>query len=116
MRLYFVFVYVIMIGFEVAIGVSRTFLRIFGIWPDPKRKENWLSHSHFLIVVILMVYFINLPQTIMAARVWGNFNAVLEVLTVSDIPTLISVSKTIGIWYNRNGTYSQMSFNLVNIF
>ncbi|NP_001177473.1 odorant receptor 17 [Nasonia vitripennis] len=89
-------------GFDVAIQTSRTILRFLGVWPDPKRKESWIYSGHFLIPAIVMFYFVNIPQTMMVTKVWGDLNAVLEVLTTSDIPIGIALFKMLGIWYNRD--------------
>lgn len=95
----------VVLGFDVAIGASRTILRFLGIWPDPKRKMNWFLQCQFLIPAIVMFYFVNVPQTMMVTKVWGDLNAVLEVLTTSDIPIGIALFKMLGIWYNRDGIY-----------
>ena len=104
------FIIAIITGFDVGIGSSRLVLRFLGVWPDPKRKKKFLSRGHFLIPSLIMFYFVNIPQTIMVSKVWGDLNAVLEILTTSDIPIGIALFKLLGLWYNGDGIHIQLFY------
>ncbi|XP_011500474.1 PREDICTED: odorant receptor 13a-like [Ceratosolen solmsi marchali] len=49
-----------------------------------------------------MIYFCNIPQTIMITKLWGDLNAVIKILTVCNISGSIAVCKLISFWYQRN--------------
>lgn len=88
-----------------SIGPSRVVLKFIGIWPDAKRNQNLLIRGQFLIPAFVMFYFVNVSQTVMVTKVWGDLNAVLDILTTLDIPIGIALFKMLGFWYNRNGIY-----------
>ncbi|OXU26753.1 hypothetical protein TSAR_007004, partial [Trichomalopsis sarcophagae] len=82
-------------------GATRAVLCFLGVWPDIKRK-NLISRTRFLLPTLIMLYFAIIPQTTMAIKVWGDLNAVLEVLTISDISIAIALFKMLGLWHNKD--------------
>ncbi|XP_058808740.1 uncharacterized protein LOC131674230 [Phymastichus coffea] len=100
-------------SFDIEIGPSRGILRFLGIYPDPKRKRDWISHSYFLIPTLVMFCFCNIPQSVTVIKVWGDLNSVLDVLTTSDIPIGIALFKLLGLRYNID-MLSQLVLSMSN--
>ncbi|XP_017795128.1 PREDICTED: odorant receptor 67c-like [Habropoda laboriosa] len=80
-------------------GWNHYTMRFMGIWPE-ERKWNQPSSYLALIPVLMMFLFVCVPQTINLSFIWGDFNLVVENLSMGNITITISLLKTIAFWIN----------------
>ena len=90
----------IKIGFEAAFGIPRLAMRLQGIWPNSK---SWISKYFYIIPALAMIIFINIPQTVQVLIDKNDLNAVLDILTLANVPIGVAVIKGLTINMNRNG-------------
>ena len=57
-----------------------------------------------------MLIFANIAQTTMVVKVWGDLNAVIEILTTANIPIFCALIKYLVAWYYRKGTFIILIF------
>ncbi|NP_001177475.1 odorant receptor 20 [Nasonia vitripennis] len=89
-------------GFDVAVGFSRFFMRLHGIWPgDTSSKFTWARFA-FVPPAVIILMFINIPQTVQIFFVGGDLNAILDILTLANVPLGIALAKILGVSYNHN--------------
>ncbi|XP_058808730.1 odorant receptor 13a-like [Phymastichus coffea] len=100
-------------GFDTEIGPSRKVMYLLGIYPDPKKKLNWITRGYFLLPATIMLYFCNIPQSVTAVKVCNDLDAVLEVLTTSDISVAIALFKHLDICYNAD-VLNQLVLSMFN--
>ncbi|CAK9833705.1 Odorant receptor 13a [Anthophora retusa] len=74
-------------------------MRFMGIWPE-ERKWNKPSSYLALIPILMMLLFVCAPQTVNLSLIWGDFNLVVENLSMGNITITISVLKTFAFWIN----------------
>ena len=58
-----------------------------------------------------MFVFGNIAQTTMVIKVWGDLNAVIEILTTANIPIFCSLIKYFAAWYYRKRTFITLIFS-----
>lgn len=87
--------------FDDIIGITRTCLRLTGVWPRSKQNIH-LSIRAFLCAFIL-VFFISIPQTTKLLFVKNNLNDIIEILIVADFIIAISLFKLFSEWYYKEG-------------
>ncbi|KAL7300016.1 hypothetical protein TKK_0007325 [Trichogramma kaykai] len=97
-------------GLNFSVGPCKFFLSLLGIWPDIEGKQNCMKNVHFLIPAFVMFYFCSFVQTIKAIQVRSNLNAVLTILTTSDISVTIGLVKLVSLWYHRKVLGSLINF------
>jgi hypothetical protein len=59
-----------------------------------------------------MLLFAIIAQTTMILKVWGNLNAMIEILTNADMPIFVALMKYLVACYYRKG----MSTTIISIF
>lgn len=90
-------------GFDKCVGITRTSMKILGIWPEDKLSGDWSLRCQFLVPLIFIIFFINVPQTNMLLAVWGDLNAILEILNTADLLVAVSCLKLFKLWYHKQG-------------
>jgi hypothetical protein len=90
------------LGFEQCVSITRTLMIGLGIWPGSK-EAHWYLRCRFLISIFIMVFFINIPQTRMMFHVWDNFQVLMEILTSSNLLTILACVRLFGLWYYKEG-------------
>ncbi|XP_018048220.1 PREDICTED: uncharacterized protein LOC108687119 [Atta colombica] len=84
-----------------AFTLTRQWLWIFGIWPDPHipLSEFRRPSIRFIIVTCTVSFYVSGPQIMNVLRAWGNLSRILENF-VSATFSLMGVSKLIVTWYH----------------
>ncbi|XP_035741499.1 odorant receptor 13a-like [Vespa mandarinia] len=71
-----------------------------GIWPE-ERGFTHVSSYKVLFPIGFMFLFITVPQTTNLYFIWGDFELVVENLSVGNMTTTIAILKTATFWSNR---------------
>ncbi|KAF7410506.1 hypothetical protein HZH68_004887 [Vespula germanica] len=74
-------------------------MKFLGIWPE-ERKFDRASSYRVLIPVSLMFLFMALPQTINLYFIWGDFNLIVDNLSVANLTVIIALTKITIFWFN----------------
>ncbi|KAJ8687017.1 hypothetical protein QAD02_022811, partial [Eretmocerus hayati] len=88
-------------GFNVEIGVTRFFMRIHGIWPGMSASNLTITRSSSLLVLLMILVFINVPQTITACQVHRDFSQLMNILCFGDVTIAIASIKLLSVGYHQ---------------
>ncbi|KAL2716818.1 odorant receptor 13a-like [Vespula squamosa] len=80
-------------------------MKLMGIWPDERRFTNASSYK-VLFPIGFMFLFITLPQTTNLYFIWGDFELIVENLSVGNMTTTIAILKAATFW--SNGRYMKL--------
>nr|XP_050845881.1 odorant receptor 13a-like [Vespula vulgaris] len=86
-------------------GWNQKIMKFMGIWPD-ERGFAYASSYKVLFPIGLMFLFISLPQTTNLYFIWGDFDLIVENLSVGNMTTTIAILKTATFW--SNGRYMKL--------
>ena len=81
-------------------------MRIHGIWPGFRTRKVGLARFSCLPAAVMIILFVNYPQTVQLFRVGGDLNAIVKILTTSNVPIGIALFKFLGVSYNQDGMYN----------
>ncbi|XP_043665353.1 odorant receptor 13a-like [Vespula pensylvanica] len=84
---------------DYACGWNRKIMKFMGIWPDERGFANASSYK-VLFPIGFMFLFITLPQTTNLYFIWGDFELIVENLSVGNMTTTIAILKTATFWSN----------------
>ncbi|XP_043503444.1 uncharacterized protein LOC122524980 [Polistes fuscatus] len=84
-------------------------MKFLGIWPE-ERKLDRASSYKVLIPISLMFFFMAAPQTINLYFIWGDFNLIVDNLSVANITVIIALIKMITFWFNGRAIKILLSF------
>ncbi|XP_047345875.1 odorant receptor 47a-like [Vespa velutina] len=84
---------------DYACGWNRKIMIFMGIWPE-ERGFSYASSYKVLFPISFMFLFITVPQTTNLYFIWGDFESIVENLSVSNIIITISLLKTTAFWFN----------------
>ncbi|KAL2716817.1 odorant receptor 13a-like [Vespula squamosa] len=90
---------------DYACGWNRKIMKLMGIWPDERRFTNASSYK-VLFPIGFMFLFITLPQTTNLYFIWGDFELIVENLSVGNMTTTIAILKAATFW--SNGRYMKL--------
>ncbi|KAL7300018.1 hypothetical protein TKK_0007327 [Trichogramma kaykai] len=88
-------------GFKVAMGIAESIMRFSGIWPGVEKPKINYARFTFIPVMLMILVFVNIPQTIQLFYFDGNLSAILNVLTMADVPISIALVKFLVTSYNH---------------
>ncbi|XP_058808742.1 uncharacterized protein LOC131674231 [Phymastichus coffea] len=88
-------------SFDTAFGVTRWVMQIHGIWPGFSASKIRILRYAFFPSAFMILVFINIPQTVLLFRLDGNLSAILNVLTLANVPIGIALAKLIGVSFNQ---------------
>ncbi|XP_015181213.1 PREDICTED: uncharacterized protein LOC107068895 [Polistes dominula] len=74
-------------------------MKFMGIWPEERKINNAYSYK-VLFPIGFMVLFITIPQTTNLYFIWGDFELIVENLSVANMTITIAVVKTATFWSN----------------
>ncbi|KAF7410505.1 hypothetical protein HZH68_004886 [Vespula germanica] len=80
-------------------------MKFMGIWPD-ERGFAYASSYRVLFPIGFMFFFITLPQTTNLYFIWGDFELIVENLSVANMTTTIATLKAATFW--SNGRYMKL--------
>ena len=80
-------------------------MELIGVWPEPTRTDERLPNSKVLFSMSLIVLFGILPENANLYFVSGNFDLVMENLTMANLPSANAMIKFIYAWYYKECTY-----------
>ncbi|NP_001177474.1 odorant receptor 19 [Nasonia vitripennis] len=89
-------------GFDVAIGITRFVMRTHGIWPGFSVSKAGIMRYAYLPAALMLLLFVIIPQTVQVIFVSRDLNAVLNVLTLGNVPVGIALAKLLGVSYKQN--------------
>ncbi|XP_046815746.1 odorant receptor 13a-like [Vespa crabro] len=92
-----------------ACGWNIYSMRFMGLWPD----EKLISPSENIKVfsaIFFMFFFVSLPQTINLFFIWGDFDLVVENLSMDNMTISIAILKTIAFWFNGKSLKGLLNF------
>lgn len=95
-----------------SLSPSRLILHPLGMWPDEDRKK-WRLRCVCFLSISIMFYFSSFSQTVLLPKIWGDLDAVIDVLTTTTLPVTVVVLKTSSFSYNGDGMKLQISFVLL---
>ncbi|KYN15094.1 hypothetical protein ALC57_12636 [Trachymyrmex cornetzi] len=81
--------------------LTRQWLWVFGIWPDPHMSLNdfrW-PNIRFIIIVCNISLYVSAPQMMNVIRAWGNMTRMVENFVSANL-SLMAVCKLIVTWYH----------------
>jgi len=87
--------------------LTRQWLRLFGIWPDPRVPLNdfrWPS-IRFIIIVCNISLYVSVPQMMNVIRAWGNLTRMVENFVSANF-TLLAVCKLFVTWYHGKSKFT----------
>ncbi|KAI4497887.1 hypothetical protein M0802_007003 [Mischocyttarus mexicanus] len=84
-------------------------MKFMGIWPE-ERKFDRASSYKVLIPISLMLFFMAVPQTINLYFIWGDFNLIVDNLSVANMTVIIALMKMITFWFNGRAIKILLSF------
>ncbi|KAL2716816.1 odorant receptor 13a-like [Vespula squamosa] len=90
---------------DYACGWNRKIMKLMGIWPDERRFTNASSYK-VLFPIGFMFLFITLPQTTDLYFIWGDFELIVENLSVANMTTTIAILKAATFWSNGRCNYT----------
>lgn len=82
-------------------------MELIGIWPEPGRTDERLSHFKALIYLSIITIFGTGPQSANLFFIWGNLELVTENLSTANIPGINAMIKLIFAWYYKDCTYKE---------
>ncbi|XP_035741698.1 odorant receptor 47a-like isoform X1 [Vespa mandarinia] len=85
---------------DYASGWNQKIMKFMGIWPDERGLPNACNYK-VLFTIGIMFLFITLPQTTNLYFIWGDFELIVENLSVGNMTTTIAILKTATFWSNR---------------
>ncbi|KAK9309151.1 hypothetical protein QLX08_001108 [Tetragonisca angustula] len=88
-------------GLKIALGWNRRNMELIGVWPEPTRTDERLPNSKVLFSMSLIVLFGILPENANLYFVSGNFDLVMENLTMANLPSANAMIKFIYAWYYK---------------
>ncbi|KAF7405490.1 hypothetical protein HZH66_004396 [Vespula vulgaris] len=80
-------------------------MKFIGIWPD-ERGFAYASSYRVLFPIGFMFFFITLPQTTNLYFIWGDFELIVENLSIGNMTTTIAILKAATFW--SNGRYMKL--------
>lgn len=90
--------------------LSRISLQILGVWPNPEKNER-LATIHFATMAAYQFIGVILLQTIKLIIIWGDVDAISEILTCALLLVVCGLTKMIALWYYKKGIYTIFFFN-----
>ncbi|XP_076754668.1 odorant receptor 67c-like [Xylocopa sonorina] len=97
------------VDLKYVIGWNYYTMKFMGMWPE-ERKWNRASSYLILIPCLMMLCFVCAPQSINLFVIWGDFNLVIENLSLGNITITISLLKTIAFWINGRSLKSLLNY------
>ncbi|XP_071555712.1 odorant receptor 13a-like [Temnothorax nylanderi] len=94
---------------EYAYGWNRYTMMFMGIWPE-HRSLSQASSYKAIVPVLMMFCFVCAPQSANLPFIWGDFDLVVENLSMGNITITISLLKTIIFWSNGGPLRTLMSY------
>lgn len=87
---------------------SRMTLELLGVWPDP-HKNKYLAKIHFIGMAMYLFSVVILAQTVQLIIIWGDLDAMSEILTCALLLILVAMAKMTCLWCYRKSTYYYLS-------
>ncbi|KAG7199413.1 hypothetical protein KM043_014042 [Ampulex compressa] len=84
---------------EYTYGWNRYTLNFLGIWPEERRLSR-ISSYQILVPVLTMLCFASIPQTVNLIYIWGDFDMIVENISMGNMTISISVLKIIAFWFH----------------
>lgn len=100
--------------FEYAHGWNRYTMMFMGIWPE-NRNFGRASSYKAIIPVLAMFCFVCAPQSTNLLFIWGDFDSVVENLSMGNITITVSLLKTIIFWSNGGCKYTNFHTTKVSL-
>lgn len=98
---------------EYAHGWNRYTMMFMGIWPD---NFGRISNYKAIVPVLTMFCFVCAPQSANLLFIWGDFDLVVENLSMGNITITISLLKTIIFWLNGGCKYTNFHTTSLNVY
>ncbi|XP_070156566.1 odorant receptor 13a-like [Polyergus mexicanus] len=92
---------------EYAYGWNRYTMTFMGIWPE---NFGQISSYKAIVPVLTMFCFVCAPQSANLLFIWGDFDSVVENLSMANVTITISLLKTIIFWLNGGSMRILMSY------
>jgi len=89
---------------EYAYGWNRYTMTFMGIWPE-ERNFTQISSYKAMIPILMMFCFVCAPQSTNLIFIWGDFDLIIENLSMGNITITISMLKSIVFWLNGGCKY-----------
>jgi hypothetical protein len=89
---------------EYAYGWNRYTMTFMGIWPE-ERNFAQISSYKAMIPILMMFCFVCAPQSTNLLFIWGDFDLIIENLSMGNITITISMLKSIVFWLNGGCKY-----------
>lgn len=83
---------------------SRVTLQLLGVWPSPTKNE-YLATFHFVIMAVYLFSFVILAQTVKLIIIWGDLDAMSEILACALLLILVGLAKMTCLWCFRKSRY-----------
>ncbi|CAL7939524.1 unnamed protein product [Xylocopa violacea] len=96
------------VDLKYVIGWNYYTMKFMGMWPE---ERKWNRPFSYLILVpcLMMLCFVCAPQSSNLFVIWGDFNLVIENLSLGNITITISLLKTIAFWINGRSLKSLLN-------
>ncbi|XP_051164870.1 uncharacterized protein LOC127283818 [Leptopilina boulardi] len=88
---------------------SRMTLQLLGVWPDPD-KNKYLATFHFFAMAVYLFSFVILAQTIQLIIIWGDLDAMSEILACALLLILVAMAKMTCLWCYRKRMIKLLAF------
>lgn len=88
-------------------------LKLIGLWPresSSSESTKAITSIRFAIITLIIVIFVNVAQTIKLVMIWGNLDAMTDIISTANLPILIAVFKMLVFFKYRKGIYIFISF------
>ncbi|XP_015181266.1 PREDICTED: uncharacterized protein LOC107068922 [Polistes dominula] len=82
---------------DYACGWNVYSMKFMGIWPEEK-MFNPSENIKVFSAIFFMFFFVSLPQTINLFFIWGDFDLVVENLSMDNMTISIAILKTMAFW------------------
>ncbi|RLU18883.1 ObirOr5-T3 [Ooceraea biroi] len=84
---------------EYGYGWNRYTMTFMGLWPE-NRNLGRISSYRAMVPILMMLCFVCAPQSANLPFIWGDFDLVIENLSMGNITITISMLKTVVFWSN----------------
>ncbi|NP_001177484.1 odorant receptor 29 [Nasonia vitripennis] len=95
-----------------AFGLCRINLTVLGIWPTLRSSKRDETAALFRLVLSLtiIILFINTVQTIKLFIMWGDLDAMTDIISTANLPIGLMVFKTFVFLYHKEALVPLLSF------
>lgn len=96
----------ILLDLNYLFALSRQWLWIFGIWPDPEipLREFRRPSIRFIIVTCTVMMYVTAPQLMNVIRAWGDVSRMVENFASANF-SLLAVCKLLVTWYHGESKF-----------